>query len=201
MARFGRLARWTATAALLALAPAASAQAATITIYNNQAAWAAAVGAITTEDFADAVLVPGLSITGGSVSISGGVMNDQINDDAATSTTFGFAPPILGFGGLFNLAGPGGQGSGIRVNVNFFGGGSQLVGDIPASTAGTFWGFTSDTAVSSVLFSETNPGVGVESYNLDNLQFSAAAAPEPATLALLGLGAAVLSARRRTKRS
>jgi spermidine/putrescine-binding protein len=67
MARFGRLARWTATAALLALAPAASAQAATITIYNNQAAWAAAVGAITTEDFADAVLVPGLSITGGSV--------------------------------------------------------------------------------------------------------------------------------------
>lgn len=188
--------RTLAGAAALAVAAlvAQPAQAA-ITIYTNLGQFQAATPPTTLENFS-APLSAGLTITGSHVSISGGVMNDQINDNQATSTTFAFAAPMMAFGGNFDLAGPGGMGTGILVTLDLVGGGVQVLAQqIPASLSGGFWGFVSTLAFTAVRFSEGTQASGVETYRLDNLRY--AAVPSPAALGLFGLGLLALGATRR----
>lgn len=187
-----------AGAAALAVAAllAQPAQAA-VTFYSNLGQFQAATPPTTLENFSTP-LNPGLTITGSHVNISGGVMNDQINDNAATSTTFAFAAPMIAFGGNFDLAGPGGRGTGILVTLDLVGGGVQVLAQqIPSSLAGGFWGFVSTVAFTAVRFSEGTQASGVETYRLDNLRYAAAPVPAPAALGLFGLGLLALGATRR----
>jgi len=192
---------------VLSLAAWPSLLLADVTIYANQATWAAAVGGpYLVEDFNDPTLIPGLTITSVSPWFTipynetnyafarQKVMRDQVNEANNQWTVFTFAIPIYAFGGFFDLAGPTGPGTNITVSV----GGTVLTNAILNSTYGTFWGMVSTTPFSSVTFSE-GTACCVETYDLENL--SVAPVPEPGTISLIGVGvAALLLARFRRRR-
>ena len=83
--------------------------------------------------------------------------------------------------------------------------GNSIGGSISAvpypRTSGTgFFGFVSDTPFSSVLLRQVQRGGVLEDMSMDNVRFSAAAVPEPASLAVFGIGACIAgfgAARRR----
>jgi hypothetical protein len=167
---------------------AGSAQA--VDVYTNQADWTTALGGATVflEDFNDTTLNTGLSIvsTYPDFSINGtvpGKMLDQVDDAQGFKTTVTFDKPMTAAGGFWDLAGPGGPGSNIYINL--LGGGTQFVGEIPKTTEGTFWGFTTTTPFTSIIISEGSLFY-METYTLENFQY--AAVPEPGTLLLLGSG-------------
>jgi hypothetical protein len=163
------------------------------TVYMDQAAWEAAVGTWQTEDFNDATLNPGLMITGQEVSWPYGgdyafsgqdVMWGQVTDtqDGNYTVSFNFASPIVGFGGLWDLAGPGGPGTGLCVSLD----GASCVAVIDRNYYGEFWGITSTVPVKNVTLSFDGQAGWAETFELENLQYSSV--PEPATLILLGAG-------------
>jgi hypothetical protein len=199
--------------ALTLMVGVSSARAAFIS-YTNKAAWETDVAllglGIVTEDFSDATLVSGLS-TANDDGISGGVLNasasTQVNN--AGNPRLQFSPGVKAFGGIFDLAGPGGPGDGLLFQIN----GTAAVpsGTNSAFVGGTyngFVGFISDNAtlITSVRF-DAGALTGDETFSLDNLEISTAATPpavpEPGSLTLLGMGlaATVRAVRKRQQRS
>lgn len=182
-----------------ALAFAANQAQAATTIYTDQAEFNV-VSDTVTEDFSDGTLVTGLSV----VSTVGTVTNNRFQDRLTLTgeTIFNFTSGKSAFGGIFDLAGPGGQGTGILVTLGLLGGGTETVSaEIPRSLSGGFWGFTSTNPFTSVNFSRGSQVGFVETYRLDNLQVGSAV-PEPGTWALLllgffGIGGAMRAAKRR----
>lgn len=193
--QFGRLVLGTTL-----LAASVSASAATVKVFTDKSAWAAAAGVFLTEDFNDAVLQAGLNIAHNApeYSIGGGRMNDRLIFGTSTATTFNFSNAQKAFGGNFDLS-PGGAGQGLAVNL----GGGQILSfampsQLPNSFNGQFFGFISDMSFTSVtLKAGTQSGVA-ETYALDNAVF-ANAVPEPGSIALVlaGLGLIGVSARRK----
>ena len=177
-----------AAAVAVATLAALPAQAA-ITVYTHFGSFQSAAAPTVLENF-NGPLNAGLTITGSHVNLSGNRLNDQINDGVGvTSTVFSFAAPILAFGGSFDLAGPGGQGTGIIVTLDLVGGGQTvLTQQIPSYFSDNFWGFVSTEAFSAVRFSTGTQAVGFETYRLDNLRYAAAPVPTPAALGLFGMG-------------
>jgi len=180
--------------------------------YTNQVTWENEVAAlglgIVTEDFSDATLVSGLSTA--NASIGGGVLN------ASASTQFNnvgnprlvFSPGVKAFGGLFDLAGPGGAGDGLVFMINGTGAFPDPTAVNAAFEPGTYTGFVGFISTDATLITSLrldSPGTGDESFSLDNLEISTAGTtpppvvPEPATLTLLGTGlaATVRAARKR----
>ncbi len=171
-------------------------------VYTTAAGWDAAIGSASTtvEDFNDTTLQSGLTIDSdfSLFSIDGTVANKMYDriDSTAGDTDFSFTTAIYAFGGNFDLSGPGGEGSSIEVEAAD--GSTYDLGTISSGYSGGWWGFVSDVAITSVVFTES--GGGVETYTLDNLTWTTTkAVPEPGTIALFGLGAIGLVVVRRRK--
>ena len=153
------------------LASAATLNAAT-TIYNDDAAWKSAVNDIyTTEAFEDATLNEGLSVVTdeGYVDTTNEWWHDRVTPEGHT-TTWSFDTPVTSFGGNWDLAGPGGQGTSILAVV--IDGVEVEVGQIQNTYAGEFWGFVSDEPFSAVLLKSGNTAGVAETYNFDNMVYT-----------------------------
>lgn len=179
----------------LLLACSNAAEAVTITVYTDRSLWEAAVPyGFLEEAFDDAVLPAGVSVSSGysSFSISGGALHDRVSDGhTPPHTLWSFSPPssaIHGFGGDWNLAVPGGPGTGLRVTVGFGGPTELLTTEISPLLLSGFFGFVSDVPFFTVTLTEgtSNGGVSYETYDMDNMVY--APVPEPTSLLLLGAG-------------
>ena len=198
------------SALIFAFAVVAAQAAPVLTIYNSRAAWEAAVGSFSEEDFtgfggtsyqAAAVDVGDFSVSmSGSdfgfswhnvgPDLNGNNVNGSAQINAATGDAGGltltFDSSITAFGA--NWQGPSDDGRVTSVNI-----GGTIVA-IPNLNGG-FWGFTSDTAFTSAFFFLTS--APADGFGIDNAVYSSARVPEPMTLSLLGLG--LLGARLRRR--
>jgi hypothetical protein len=172
--------------AVLSVVVAGVAQA-QVQIYTDRAAWEAAVhGIYSEEQFTDAALNADISVTttNGFVDTTLGLWHDVI--DGSQTTTFTFSTLQSGFGGTWNLAGPGGSGTGIAVETE--NGSTYLLPyEIPNSIAGTFWGFTTPFAFRSVTLLEGSQLPGVETYELDDMVYAPQDAIAVPVLSIAGL--------------
>jgi len=161
---------------VLAVAPVVSA---TVTVYaDDRPGWESAVGVYQEEFFTDAELNPGVSVVSdnGYVNTTNGVWWDKLvcPESGMTNTTWQFAMSLYGFGGDWNLSGPGGPGANISVAID---GSWFSVGEIPNTYADEFWGFVSSEPFSAVRLSNGSncypPGTAwCETYELDNMVYS-----------------------------
>ncbi|MFM9852002.1 MAG: PEPxxWA-CTERM sorting domain-containing protein [Sphingomonadaceae bacterium] len=208
--------RLLASAALLSTvaAPATAA----LTTFTNRAAFNLAAGMTTTEtfnSFTSEISFRTTPLTVGGFSLAGfGTQFDRnfidipppqfsvfnidgtTNVNAATTgdggLTFSFAAPITSFGADFGAF----QDDVIRSFITA--GGITLTPPVQSGNTVSFFGFTSDTAFSTVRFSGSNNSDG---FSIDNVSYGLTApVPEPATwlMMLMGFGLVGGMMRRRT---
>jgi hypothetical protein len=79
--------------------------------------------------------------------------------------------------------------------------GSSYTFDAANWPALTFWGFTSDSPVASLVYSDGGAFHGIHYEVLDNVAFGVAAVPEPAALGLVLLAGAALAVSRANRRT
>ena len=192
---------------------AAGSASAVFTVYNNRPGWESAVGTYAEEFFTDATLNPGVSVVStypGYIDTVKGVWWDKLvvpgqtyrqdvsgQDVPASTTTWQFAAPIVGFGGNWDLANPEDPGAGIAVSV-----GGVLIDKIPNTYAGEFWGFVSTDPFSSVLLKSGldwyDNVMWAETYELDNMVYSAPI-PAPGAVLLGSIGVSLVGWLRRRR--
>lgn len=201
------------TLSLLCLGVLSAAASAQYTTFTSRAAWEAAAGTVVVEGFegnATGALAAGVdhdlgevifridlvtaTSSGASITASAlsGIRALSMNaDDGMRTHTMSFdgVPAVTAFGFDYSGAATGGLAVLIIGSERFNFTNSGAVG------AG-FFGVTSTNPFSSVQFGDESPGsLPTEIFTLDQASF--APVPEPATLAMLGLGAAALLKRRR----
>jgi hypothetical protein len=174
--------------ALSMAAVAAATPTPTFTIYNDISTWVAACPDSKLQDFDEAFpggLNPGVSVTtvNGFVDTTTSLWHDIVVPGGAT-TTWTFATPIHGLGGFFDLAVPGGPGTGIDV----FADGFQVSASpsIPNTYDGGFWGFLSPSTFTSITFASDGQSGIQETYTLDDLRYCPV--PVPPAVLLFGSG-------------
>ncbi|WP_288356390.1 hypothetical protein [uncultured Cycloclasticus sp.] len=166
---------------------ASSVNAASVNFYNSLATFEATHFSGSLEQFEDATLNAGLSITSsnGSVSYSGGVMQDRLTRSSGNSTTFEFGSAVNAFGGIFDL-GVAGFGQGIEFTIQAFQGSSEVLSQ--QFTGNGFFGFITDASnlFNKVIFTAGSSSGSAETYTLDDLHYGlhTAAVPVPAALFL-----------------
>jgi hypothetical protein len=154
------------------------------TVYTNFAAWQTAVGWFATENFSDATLNPGVSVASANGSVVGGEWSDRVVPGGATTTWF-FTEGRTAWGAQFwDLAVPGGQGTGIQIYLD----GVPAPSQISPSTQDTFWGVTSTVPFNKVWVTAGNIPANFETYTMDNMVYSAIPAPGAILLGMLGTG-------------
>ena len=164
--------------ALLLAGTAGAAQ----TVYTDFSAWQAAVPGFGTEDFSDAVLNYGISVSTGNGSIALGQWSDKIVDSTQT-TTWIFPEARTAWGAQIWDLTPGGTETGLYVWLD----GAPAPSPIANSTAGTFWGVTSTVPFLKVWVT-TATGLGQETYKMDDMVYSAIPAPGAILLGMIGTG-------------
>lgn len=209
----------------------ATAYAGPITTYNNLTSFNTAVGAlsITVEDFTstahfpinsgilnsatnEAGITPGTIKPGVTYStplpgsgnffnidagggFSGGFLDTVTGNNRVLTITFDNDIQYFGFDTNYLV------GDGMTMNVNFASESPHQTMIITNSSIPEFFGFGSDAAdISSI----TLNGGGAFSFAIDNFRFTAGSnnnVPEPASLALLGIGLAGIGAMRRKQRA
>ncbi len=175
------------------------------TLYTDKTAWQTALGGpFSQESFDDATLNPGISVVSTKGTVTGGYWSDQIDASPLQTTTFSFTPDIIAFGGNWDLAGPGGAGTGIILTL--IGGSTyQVPTELPDTIAGSFWGIISDTAFTSVLLTQGTQSGVCETFHMDDLVYAPAGGgggqvPVPGAVWLLGSGlAGLVGLRKRVK--
>ena len=136
------------------------------------------------ENFEDATLATGLSITevGGAGVIGLGVYQNRVDISKPRYQIFNYSTKMYGFGGWFDLAGPGGPGSEIDVYINDS---NEFVMTIPRTATGEFYGFVSDVPFTGVLLKDHNDPLGLqESYAIIDLAILPAPIPDPPSVVL-----------------
>ena len=182
----------------------AAAQAYTWTVYNSYESWLSAVDPFNdpdipvVENFEDATLVPGFSITevNGAGSIHDGVYENIVDIDTNRYQVFNFAGGMTAWGAWLDLKNPGGAGTSINV---FIDDDDTFLFNVPNTYAGEFIGIniTSGDSFNGIRF-EDGAGSGIqETYYSIDMAFVPTPSPEPATLLLLGLGLLGLGITRR----
>ena len=115
---------------------------------------------------------------------------NYLNNNAGDSTfSMTFAAPVkafaLNFGAIYNW----GDTAGLTETFSFAGSSQSftLPGEMAMGAAPSFIGFTSDTAFTTVSILDTTHGLAIRDVTYSSA-VAAADVPEPASLALLGLG-------------
>lgn len=164
----------------------------TTSTYTSRPDWETAVGSYEEEFFTSTVLNPGVSVVSdaGYVDAVDGYWWDQLTDvaDGFHTTTWTFAQPIVGYGGYWDLAGPGGPGMGIQLYLD----GVPVGSEVSDESSGQFFGVTSSSPFNEVHLTVGTQEGWAETYTMSNMVYSPV--PEPSTLALLGMGAISLLA-------
>jgi hypothetical protein len=172
----------------------AVAGAATFTIYdgtvnaNAEFNWEAACPGFQLQDFSSTTLNPGVSLTTvyGAINTGDDRFDDVVGPVGGPGegiTTWSFDPQVHGVGALFNLAGPGGPGTGIDVYAD-----GNFVGLISNVFAGQFWGFLSTDTFTNITFQADAqyPPPAYETYAMDDLHYCQI--PVPPAVWLFGSG-------------
>jgi len=162
------------------------------TVYTNFAAWQAAVPGFGTENFNDAVLNYGISVSSANGSIALGQWSDLVVGGTQT-TTWTFQEARTAWGAQIWDLTPAGPGAGLYVWLD----GAPAPSPIANSTAGTFWGVTSTVPFLKVWVT-TATGLGQETYKMDDMVYSAIPAPGAILLGMIGTGVVGWLRRRRS---
>jgi hypothetical protein len=186
---------------LFVLSFAAGAQAYTVTAYTDYVSWLNAINLnqLVVENYQDTAFETGFSITetGGAGVVHYGVYENIADKDVPRFQVFNYAPGMTAFGGFYDLANPGGAGTGIDMYIND---NNQFVLSIPNSATGQFYGFVADGTFNGVRLQDAG-GSGIqETYFVIDNQL-AAAVPIPPAIFLLGSGLLGLGFVKRRTRS
>jgi len=184
--------KWSLALTLPVVLWATTASASLVT-YTSEAAWKAAVGSFVKESFDNS----GLESTTGVVTSAGKIddneWHDRVTRSGGESTTFRYKLGTLnGAGGDWDTS-PALEGQALRITLSMTGGGTQFVDQIGPIDG--FFGWTSDDAFDSFTIKAGNHAGVAETFELDDLLMAPASGaatptPEPATLALVGMGLA-----------
>ncbi len=209
--------RFSQLAAVIASAFAVNASAAVVTYSTDAAFLGAAGGGLTFESFETASLSTSTSVgfSGGSFGCSGstycpgffGIWNgfadtgvQSVYFASPDQATFNFASAITSFG--IAIGGAGDVAS-ITLNALLSSGDSAVALNNYSGSFDVFgpnrqyFGLISDTPFTSITFSPSNSGDGIF---FDSMSYGrGTTVPEPATIAILGLGLAGLAALRRRR--